>query len=54
MARYYNLTITRRIKVHEPLPENCSATILESEVDVQYPFDCEDIEYLYDANCYNI
>lgn len=44
MARYYNLTITRRIKVHDPLPENCTTEKLENETSVEYPFDCEEID----------
>ena len=44
MARYYNLTIQRRIKVHDPLPENCTAEVLQDEVSVEYPFDCEEVD----------
>lgn len=44
MARYYNLTITRLIKVHEPLPDNCSVETLEDETSVEYPFDCEEVD----------
>jgi hypothetical protein len=44
MARYYNLTITRRIKVQDPLPDNCTVETLEDETSVEYPFDCEEID----------
>jgi len=44
MAHYYNLTIHRRIKVHEPLPDNCSIETLEDQTSVEYPFDCEEID----------
>lgn len=44
MAHYYKLTITRRIKVQEPLPDNCSKETLEDETSVEYPFDCEEVD----------
>lgn len=50
MARYYNLTIQRRIKVHEPLPENCTVETLEDQVSVEYPFDVEEIDGSVEAS----
>lgn len=44
MARYYKLTITRRIKVQDPLPDNCTVETLEDETTVEYPFDCEELD----------
>ncbi len=44
MARYYNLVITRRIKVQDPVPENCTVETIEDETSVEYPFDCEEID----------
>lgn len=44
MARYYLLTIRRRIKVHEPLPDNCTIEELEDKTSVEYPFDCEEVD----------
>lgn len=44
MAHYYNIVITRRIKIHEPLPDNCSVETLEDDISVEYPFDCEEID----------
>jgi len=35
MAHYYNLTITRRIKVQDPLPDDCSIeTKVKKEFDL--------------------
>ncbi len=50
MARYYNLTIRRRIKVQDPLPDNCSIETLEDETSVEYPFDCEEIDGSVEAD----
>jgi len=44
MSAYYKLVITRRIKVQEPLPDNCSLETLEKETSVEYPFDCEELD----------
>lgn len=44
MARYYNLTIQRRIKVHDPLPDNCTIETFKDNTSVEYPFDCEEID----------
>lgn len=44
MARYYNIIINRRIKVQEPLPENCTIETLEDKISVEYPFDVEEID----------
>lgn len=43
MAVYVNLTITRRIKIQDPRPDNIIET-LEDETSVEYPFDCEEID----------
>lgn len=44
MAHYYNLVITRRIKVQDPIPDNCTEETLQNDVSVEYPFDCEEID----------
>lgn len=43
MAAYINLSITRRIKVQDPLPDDMIER-LEDETSVEYPFDCEEID----------
>lgn len=55
MARYYNIVINRRIKVQDPLPENCTVETLENEISVEYPFDVKEIDgevsaHLEDSN----
>ncbi len=50
MARYYNITIHRRIKVQDPLPDNCTIETLEDEISVEYPFDVEEIDGEVSAN----
>lgn len=44
MARYYNIVIQRRIKVQDPLPENCTVETLEDKISVEYPFDVKEID----------
>lgn len=42
MAIYVNLTITRRIKIQDPLPEPAEQILetLEDNTSVEYPADC--------------
>lgn len=49
MAVYVNLTITRRIKIHDPRPENFVEQ-LNDEVSVEYPFDVEEIDGSVETN----
>lgn len=43
MAVYVNLTIQRRVKIHDPRPENIVER-MNDEVSVEYPFDVEEID----------
>lgn len=49
MAVYVNLTITRRIKIHDPCPDNIIET-LEDQTSVEYPFDCKEIDGRVEAS----